>query len=277
MKDPSAAFYAHLGPFSALVPAAKAVRSLFGQAPVRGADTRRRAKERLRFTVTDERPQDLQVGRVWTADGVRGEEVSWSVGFGPRTEGFVLMPTESAGRLPGIVALHDHGRFKFFGKEKIADGPDGYPASLAGFRQIYYGGRAYANLLARSGFVVLVPNALLWGSRKFPVETMPDREQGARGSGRCDARAGLRWARDQTVQRRGLSARARRLQVLHGVGNQLDGRDRIRRQGRAQRPPNARGRRPRAESPASVFRAAACEQRCCVRRPMSSPPASSWA
>jgi dienelactone hydrolase len=177
MTDPSAAFYAHLGPFSALVPAAKAVRSLFGQEPVPGADTRRRAKESLRFTVTDERPQDLEVGRAWTADGVRGEEVSWSVGFGPRTEGFVLTPAESAGRLPGIVALHDHGHFKFFGKEKIADGPDGYAASLAGFRQIYYGGRAYANLLARSGFVVLVHDAFLWGSRKFLLGIMPDRER----------------------------------------------------------------------------------------------------
>ena len=277
MKDPSAAFYAHLGPFSALVPAAKAVRSLFGQAPVRGADTRRRAKERLRFTVTDERPQDLQVGRVWTADGVRGEEVSWSVGFGPRTEEFVLMPTESAGRLPGIVALHDHGRFKFFGKEKIADGPDGYPASLAGFRQIYYGGRAYANLLARSGFVVLVHERASLGKPQ-----VPGGDYAGSRAGRSRKRPVRRSSRTtlgqrSTVQRRGLSARARRLQVLHGVGNQLDGRDRIRRQGRAQRPPNARGRRPRAESPASVFRAAACEQRCCVRRPMSSPPASSWA
>ena len=177
MTDPLAPRYADLGPFSGLVAAAKAVRPLFGQAPVPGADTRQRAKESLRFTMTDEQPQDMQVGRAWTADGVRGEEVSWSVGFGPRTEGFVLKPVEGGGRLPGIVALHDHSHFKFFGKEKIADGPDGYPASLAGFRQTYYGGRAYANLLARSGFVVLVHDALLWGSRKFPLETMPDRER----------------------------------------------------------------------------------------------------
>src|SRR5271165_7646187 len=34
-----------------------------------------------------------------------------------------------------------------------------------------------------------------------------------------------------SVQWRGLSARARRLQVLHGVGNQLDGRHRVRRWG----------------------------------------------
>ena len=41
----------------------------------------------------------------------------------------------------------------------------------------YYGGRAYANRLARSGFVVLVHDTLMWGSRKFPLEIMPDRER----------------------------------------------------------------------------------------------------
>jgi dienelactone hydrolase len=177
MTDSSATGYAHLGPFGGLVAAAKAVRPLFGKAPVAGAETQREAKESLRFTMADEQPQDIRSGRSWSADGVHGEEVSWSVGFGPRTEGFVLKPAEGGERLPGIIALHDHGHFKFFGKEKIADGPDGYPASLAGFRQTYYGGRAYANLLARSGFIVLVHDTFLWGSRKFPLEIMPDREQ----------------------------------------------------------------------------------------------------
>ena len=178
MTDPSAARYAHLGPFDGLVAAAKAVRPLFGQPPVPGGESRRRANESLRFTIADEQPQDIRIGRAWIAGGVRGEEISWSVGFGPRTEGFVLRPAEGGARLPGVVALHDHGHFKFFGKEKIADGPDGCPAPLAGFRQTYYGGRAYANCLARAGFVVLAHDTFLWGSRKFPLEIMPDRERG---------------------------------------------------------------------------------------------------
>ncbi len=40
------------------------------------------------------------------------------------------------------------------------------------FRQIPYGGRAYANALAREGFIVLVHDVFLWGSRSFPLETM---------------------------------------------------------------------------------------------------------
>ena len=176
MTDP-APRYAHLGPFGGLVAAARAVRPLFGQPPVAAAESRQRAKENLRFTVAVEQPQDIRIGRTWTADGVRGEEISWSVGFGPRTEGLILRPAEGDARLPGVVALHDHGHFKFFGKEKIADGPDGCPATLAAFRQTYYGGRAYANRLARAGFVVLAHDAFLWGSRKFPLEIMPDRER----------------------------------------------------------------------------------------------------
>src|SRR5271166_5679027 len=177
MTDPSAARYAHLGPFSGLVAAAKAVRPLFGEPPVASPESRRRAKDSLRFTIAGEQPQDIRIGRTWTADGVRGEEISWSVGFGPRTEGFVLKPAEGGARLPGGIALHDHGHFKFFGKEKIADGPDGCPAPLAGYRRTYYGGRAYANALARAGFVVLAHDAFLWGSRKFPLEIMPDRDR----------------------------------------------------------------------------------------------------
>ncbi|MBL0344109.1 acyl-CoA thioester hydrolase/BAAT C-terminal domain-containing protein [Candidatus Villigracilis affinis] len=72
----------------------------------------------------------------------------------------------------GIVALHDHSDFKFYGKEKIADGPQETLPVLSNFRKIPYGGRAYANALAREGFVVLVHDVFLWGSRRFPLETM---------------------------------------------------------------------------------------------------------
>src|SRR5271167_216404 len=176
MTQPASPNYQHLGPFSDLIAAAKDVRPLFPPA-ASGPVTRRKARDVLGFSIGDEQPRDVRIDRTWVADGVRGEEVSWSVGFGPRTHAFVLKPAEGASRLPGVDALHDHGHFKFFGKEKIADGPDGFPASLAGFRQTYYGGRAYANLLAQEGFIVLVHDTFLWGSRKFPLEVMPDREK----------------------------------------------------------------------------------------------------
>jgi hypothetical protein len=97
----------------------------------------------------------------WSADGVDCEQVSWSVGFGPRTSAWVLKPSDARGPLPGILALHDHGHFKFYGKEKIADGPEGAILTLKPFREAYYGGRAYCNLLAREGFVIVVHGAKL--------------------------------------------------------------------------------------------------------------------
>jgi dienelactone hydrolase len=170
------ALYAHLGPFSDLVAAARALRPLFPSAPS-GLETRRRAREVLRFTVGEEQPRNVSTERNWRADGVDGVEISWSVGFGPRTRAWILKPAGSSGSLPGVVALHDHGHFKYFGKEKIADGPEGPLSQVKEFRDTYYGGRAYANLLAREGFVVLVHDTFLWGSRRFPLEIIPETDR----------------------------------------------------------------------------------------------------
>ena len=116
--------YRHLGQFSDLVAAARALRPLHPLAPSL-SDVRRKARETLRFNVGGEQPRDPRSERRWQADGVDGEENSWSVGFGPRTRAWVLKPADIEGPLPAIVALHDHGHHKYFGKEKIADGPDG--------------------------------------------------------------------------------------------------------------------------------------------------------
>jgi dienelactone hydrolase len=43
------------------------------------------------------------------------------------------------------------------------------------FWSTYYGGRAWANALAREGFAVLIHDTFLWGTRRFPLETMPER------------------------------------------------------------------------------------------------------
>jgi dienelactone hydrolase len=167
--------YQHLGPFSDLVGAAKRLRPLF---PIRAsAVTREKAREVLGFTLGDEHPSELRTERTWESDGIRGEELSWWVGFGPRTRSWIFRPNGCKSALPGILALHDHGHYKFFGKEKIADGPEGAFGSLMAFRDTYYGGRAYANQLAREGHVVLVHDTFLWGSRKFPLEVMPAAER----------------------------------------------------------------------------------------------------
>jgi dienelactone hydrolase len=163
--------YQHLGIFSDWVDAAHRQGALFPDAAP-GIETQQRLREVLGFGQRPETPLDVRSENQWERDGVVGEEVSWWVGYGPRTHAYLLKPTNAQGRLPGIIALHDHSAYKFYGKEKIADGPAGQMPGIQALRDIEYGGRAYANALAREGFVVLVPDCFLWGSRKFPLETM---------------------------------------------------------------------------------------------------------
>jgi dienelactone hydrolase len=167
--------YEHLGIFSDWVAAANSVRLLYPWAQP-GAETQRRVREVLGFSLGKEEPSEVKTERKWERDGLLGEEVSWSVGYGPRTHAWVLKPADAQTRLPGVVALHDHGGFKLLGKEKIADGPDAPPRFIVDYRAPPggYGGRALANELAKAGFVVLVHDTFLWGSRGFPLQTMPE-------------------------------------------------------------------------------------------------------
>lgn len=166
-------FYQHLGPYSDWVDAARRHQPLWPLAKP-GPDTQRRVREALAFSNGAEAPAEVRLEGAWERDGVRGEAVSWSVGYGPRTEAWLLRPAKVSTPLPGLVALHDHSAFKYHGKEKIADGPDGALPTVQGLRDQAYGGRAFANALAREGFAVLVHDTFLWGSRRFPLDAMPE-------------------------------------------------------------------------------------------------------
>ena len=120
-----------------------------------------------------EQPADVRVERRWNADGLAGDELSYSVGYGPRTRAWLLKPADGAGPLPAVLALHGHDGFKYYGKEKIADGPKPTPPGSTALRASHYDERALANDLARAGFVVLVPDVFGWGSRRFPLTEMP--------------------------------------------------------------------------------------------------------
>jgi dienelactone hydrolase len=164
--------YQHLGIFSDLVDAAHAQQPLFPLARP-GPETQQQVRTALGFCNRADTPIDVRVDATWERDGLRGEVLSWSVGYGPRTEAWLIKPVGAVGRLPAVLALHDHGGFKFFGKEKIADGPQPPPAVIRAFRDDCYGGRAYVNALAHAGFAVLVHDTFLWGSRKWRPEDMP--------------------------------------------------------------------------------------------------------
>ena len=164
--------YTHLGIYSDWVSAAARFREMAPKA-CPGPETQQKVLNVLGFCGGDENPKDVRLEGTWEKDGITGEEISWWVGYGPRTHAWLLKPSGANGKLPGVVALHDHGGFKYFGKEKIADGPSDPLPILEVFRAESYEGRAYANALAQEGFAVLVPDTFLWGSRRFPLETIP--------------------------------------------------------------------------------------------------------
>lgn len=120
-----------------------------------------------------EMPLEVTTEFTWACDGLECEEVSWWVGYGPRTQGWILKRADVTDPMPAVLALHDHGSFKSLGKEKIADGPHPIPEYVVAYREQCYGGRAYANALAAEGFVVLIHDVFTWGSRCFPLETLP--------------------------------------------------------------------------------------------------------
>ncbi len=104
------------------------------------------------------------------------EEISYEMPYGPRTHGFFMYPRKHDVPLPAVVALHDHGEFFYFGKEKITDVPN-EPVILREYKDRYYGSRGWATNLARRGFAVLAVDTFLWGSRRIPIDTVNEELQ----------------------------------------------------------------------------------------------------
>jgi len=106
-------------------------------------------------------------------DGLSIEHLQWQLPYGPPTEAVVLKPAGATGKLPGVVALHDHGGNKYFGLRKITRiSKDPHPLMLH-HQEHYYEGAAWANELARRGYVVLVHDTFTFGSRRVRLADVP--------------------------------------------------------------------------------------------------------
>jgi dienelactone hydrolase len=89
-----------------------------------------------------------------------------------RVPAVVLVPKNVPKPAPAIVALHDHGGFYLWGKEKIVTMPDEHPA-LVDFRRQYYGGRSIATELVAQGYVVVIIDMFYWGERRMLLDDDP--------------------------------------------------------------------------------------------------------
>src|SRR5205823_8817440 len=58
-----------------------------------------------------------------------------------RVPAYVLIPKQGKRPFPAVVALHDHGGFYFWGKEKLVENDDEHPV-LTEFKRRYYAGQS---------------------------------------------------------------------------------------------------------------------------------------
>ncbi|MBM3728197.1 MAG: hypothetical protein FJW40_22570 [Acidobacteria bacterium] len=105
-------------------------------------------------------------------EGVSIEHVSWQLPYGPATEAVFLKPAGANGKLPGVLALHDHGGNKYFGLRKITRTGTQHPM-MARHQNHYYEGMAWANELARRGYGVLVHDTFTFASRRMRAGDLP--------------------------------------------------------------------------------------------------------
>src|ERR1043166_1866279 len=69
---------------------------------------RKRLQERMSIPDIGSMPR-VTVNKQYVYDGLRIEELSWQLPYGRATEALVLRPEVAKGKLPAILAFHDHG------------------------------------------------------------------------------------------------------------------------------------------------------------------------
>lgn len=120
---------------------------------------------------------DVKVNRQYVYDGLHVEELSWQLPYGRPTEAILLKPAGATGKLPGILAFHDHGGMKYFGKRKITRTSDKRHPLIEEHQKKDYDDLAWANEVAARGYVVLVSDAFPFASRRVMLQDVPERQR----------------------------------------------------------------------------------------------------
>jgi dienelactone hydrolase len=171
-------FLANCGAFAAAVAAAAPrdrsfLRARYGAGDLAAwlGETRRRFLDLLHYAppACDLAPEAI---RREDYGGFVRETLSISTAPWSRVRCDVLVPGRPRGGhwpAPAVVGLHCHGGAFRWGREKIIAPRD--PAAdhpvLRRYRETLYGGRGYANELARRGYVVAVIDAFYFGERRL--------------------------------------------------------------------------------------------------------------
>jgi dienelactone hydrolase len=109
--------------------------------------------------------------RVDCGDYIR-ENIRFNTTPDVRVPAFVLVPKTAPKPAPAIVALHDHGGFYFWGREKIVETTTEHPV-LTQFKKDCYGGKSIATELVRQGYIVVIIDMFYWGERRMLLDDDP--------------------------------------------------------------------------------------------------------
>jgi dienelactone hydrolase len=116
---------------------------------------------------------EVRIIKEFEFDDLLIQELEWKLPYGRATEATLLKPINAKKPLPGILAFHDHGGNKYFGKRKITRTEDNQHPLIVAHQKEYYSGLAWANELAKKGYVVLVPDAFSFASRRVMLQDVP--------------------------------------------------------------------------------------------------------
>lgn len=117
---------------------------------------------------------EVKVRKQYTYDGLHIEELSWQLPYGRPAEAIFLKPAGAKDPLPAILAFHEHGGNKYFGKRKIVKTSGDLHPHVVSSRDLYYDGQAWANEIAKRGYAVLVNDAFPFESRRVLYDEVPD-------------------------------------------------------------------------------------------------------
>jgi dienelactone hydrolase len=116
----------------------------------------------------------VKLNKTYEYDGLQVQELEWQLLYGRPTEAILLKPVNADKPLPGILAFHDHGGNKYFGKRKITRTRDKRHPVMVDHQQEYYSDLAWANEIAKRGYVVLVHDTFTFASRRVLLADVPE-------------------------------------------------------------------------------------------------------
>lgn len=133
------------------------------------------ARTKDRIAIPDIGPApEVKVKKQYKFDGLHVEELTWQLPYGRPTDAILLKPATAKGPLPGILAFHDHGGNKYFGTRKITRVSNDQHPLMKEHQLDAYSGKAWANEIAKRGYVVLVSDAFPFASRRVWLQDVPE-------------------------------------------------------------------------------------------------------